>query len=337
MGTNGTVTSAGTPALPVSVTAAGFVVADLGSGAVYAARYPHLKAPPASTLKTLTALVLLPKLDPGRVVVANDADASVEGTRVGIVPKSKYTVEQLFQALLMMSGNDAAELLARVDGSRSQTLDEMNAKAKELRAFDTFAGTPSGLDAPAQSSSAYDLALINRATMALPAFRRYVAMRQSTFGAAGGAHFAIQNKNRLFRHGYPGAIGIKDGFTDAAQHTYIGAATRAGRTYIVSMMRADRTYWMQAATLLDWAFALPASAAPVGTLVEPIPPGAPDPSAAPGDAASPGAGAATKASSGWRGRRGWLLLGLVSGALLTTAVMLVSVRRRTGRHPVRGG
>lgn len=335
MGTNGTVTSAGPPAIPASVTAAGFVVADLDSGAVYAARYPHLKSPPASTLKTLTALVLLPKLDPARVVVANDADANVDGTRVGIVPNGKYSVEQLFQALLMMSGNDAAELLARVDDSRSQTLEEMNAKAKELQAFDTLAGSPSGLDAPGQSSSAYDLALINRATMKLPAFRRYVAMRQSTFGAVGGVHFAIQNKNRLYRDGYPGAIGIKDGFTDAAQHTYIGAATRAGHTYIVSMVRADRTYWKQAETLLNWAFALPATAEPVGKLVDPVLPGAPSPTGAPAGAGSSAALAATRGAGG--GRSAWMWLGGLAGlALLVAGLMVVAQRRRVGtRHGVR--
>ncbi|MGB9376670.1 MAG: serine hydrolase, partial [Mycobacteriales bacterium] len=311
MATTGTITSAGTPAVPRSVTAAGFVVADLDSGAVYAARNPHLHSPPASTLKTLTALVLLPRLDPGRVLVADNSDAAVDGTRVGIIPNGKYSIEQLFQALLMMSGNDAAELLARADGSRAQTVADMNAKARQLRALDTFAGTPSGLDAPGQMTSPYDLALINRATMKLPSFRRYVAMRQSTFGAAGGSHFAIQNKNRMYRDGYPGAIGIKDGFTDAAQHTFIGAATRGGRTYIVSMVRADRTYGKQAEALLDWAFALPAGSKPVGKLVEPDGVDPVRPSAAP----ATGSGRAATGALGTPARPGhsgapWWLVGL---------------------------
>jgi len=327
MATTGTVTSAGAPALPGGLTAAGFVVADLGTGAVYAARNPHLRVPPASTLKTLTALVLLPKLDPGQVLVANHADASVDGTRVGIVPGGRYTVEQLFQALLMMSGNDAAELLARAGGDRGQTLAAMNAKARELQAFDTHAGTPTGLDAPGQTSSPYDLAVINRATMSLPAFRRYVAMRQSTFGAAGGAHFAIQNSNRLFRHGYRGAIGIKAGFTDMAQHTYVGAATRAGRTYLVSMVLTDRTYWMQARALLDWAFALPADSEPVGRLTATVVPGAPAPGAGAPRAAAGLAGQQPADRSPWREHaNGWLALG---GIVVLAGGLIVSRRGLT--------
>lgn len=271
LATTGTVSSPGVRALPPGVVAAGFVVADLNSGAVYAARNPHLHTLPASCLKTLTALVLLPKLDPRRIVVASQADANVDGTRVGIVRGGKYTVDQLFQALLMVSGNDAAELLARTGGSRAQTLEEMNATAARLRADDTHAVTPSGLDGPGQSTSAYDLALINRATMKLPSFRHYVGMRRSTFGAQSGLHFVIENRNRLLRNGYPGALGIKDGFTDAAQHTFIGAATRRGHTYLVTLVRTDRTYWQQAAALLDWAFALPPDATPVGRLVDPLP------------------------------------------------------------------
>ncbi len=328
LGTTGTVSPTGSPPLPPGITAAGFVVADLDSGAVFAARNPHLHSLPASTLKTLTALVLLPKLNPKAVVVGSQEDANVDGTRVGIVKGGRYTVEQLFQALLMVSGNDAAELLARTNGSRGITLEEMNAEAAALQAFDTHAATPSGLDGPGQSISAYDLALINRATMRLPAFRHYVGMRRSTFGAAGGKHFAIENKNRLFRVGYPGAIGIKDGFTDAARHTYVGAATRAGHTYLVTLVRADRTYWQQAAALLDWAFALPAGLRPVGQLVEPARP-------KPGEQRALRAGPARQVTrtdrSGWSDRD-LEIAALVAAVLVLGAALLLGRRSVRERH-----
>ncbi len=328
LATAGTVTSPGTRALPAGVKAASFVVADLDSGEVYAARNPHLRSLPASCLKTLTALVLLPKLDPRRTVVASQADANVDGTRVGIVSGGKYTVDQLFQALLMVSGNDAAELLARTDSTRARTLEEMNAAAARLRAFDTHAVTPSGLDGPGQSTSAYDLALINRATMKLPAFRHYVGTRRSTFGAQGGLHFVIENKNRLLRIGYPGALGIKDGFTDAALHTFVGAATRGGHTYIVTVVRADRTYWQQAAALLDWAFALPPDAQPVGRLVDPLPSadGAESSSAgAPGRHRPAATSAAAVPGSGVALR--WEIAALVISLTVMSAVLLRRHRR----------
>lgn len=276
MGAAGTVVAAGAPALPAGVSAPSFVVADLRTGRVLAARDPHQKNLPASCLKMLTALVLLPRLDPDRVVDADDADARVDGTRVGIVPKGRYTVGSLFAALLLDSGNDAAELLASSNGSRAQTLAQMNAEAQRLAAYDTVARTPSGLDAPGQTTSAYDLALIGRTDFADPVFRRYAALRQISFGAVGGKHFAVDNKNRLLRDDYPGALGGKDGWTTAAKHTFVGAATRGGRTYLVSMTRTDRTYGKQTEALLDWAFALPSTVRPVGTLVAP---GTPRPTA----------------------------------------------------------
>lgn len=328
LGTTGTVTATGSRSLPAGVSAASFVVADLDSGAVFAARNPHLPSSPASTLKTLTALVLLPRLNPATVVVGSQDDANVDGTRVGLVAGGRYTVEQLFQALLMMSGNDAAELLARSNGSRAATIEEMNAKARQLQALDTHAGTPSGLDAPGQSISAYDLALINRATMQLPAFRRYVAMRRSTFGAAGGLHFVIENKNRLFRMGYPGAIGIKDGFTDAALHTYVGAATRGRHTYIVTLVRADRTYWQQAAALLDWAFALQPALTPIGRLVDPVPAGrSPRPHRP--DVAKAHLGG----DAGWPSGRGMRAAALVAAISVLAAVVVLVHRGRSRRRP----
>ena len=94
--------------------------------------------------------------------MATDADVRADGTRVGMLPGSSYTAGQLFQGLLMASGNDAAYALARVGGGAGgvpQSLAAMNARAAQLGAFDAVARDPAGLDRPGQTSSAYDLAL----------------------------------------------------------------------------------------------------------------------------------------------------------------------------------
>src|SRR5687768_3065258 len=161
--TRGTVVSDGTLPLPEGVAASGWLVADAGSGEVLAARDPHGRYYPASTLKTLTLLTLAPRLDPGLVVPATVEDENVEGSRVGIVVGGQYPVSLLFQALMLQSGNDAANALARVAGGTAATLEAMNDTAESLGAYDTVAGTPSGLDVAGQSSSPYDLALIFRA------------------------------------------------------------------------------------------------------------------------------------------------------------------------------
>src|SRR5690606_21064098 len=140
----------------------------LDSGEILAARWAHGQLLPASTLKTLTALTLLPRLDPDATYVAQRADAAIEGSKVGLHPGQTYTVRQLFQGLMMASGNDTAHALATLGGGMAATAALMNAEAKRLQANDTVVANTSGLDAPGQVSSAYDLALIARAALARP-------------------------------------------------------------------------------------------------------------------------------------------------------------------------
>jgi len=291
LGSRGLVLPAGAPGLPKELTPRGWLLADLDSGEVLAARDPHGRYPPASTLKMLTALTLLPALaDRRRVVTCTDADVDVDGTRVGLVPKGRYTVDVLFQSMLMVSGNDAANALARAAGGVPATLAAMNAAAERLQAFDTHAATPSGLDGPGQLSSAYDLALIARAALARPDFRRYVTRLRSRIPAQKPRYgaFEIANGNKLL-YTYPGAFGVKNGFTDAARHTYVGAARRKGRRLVVAMMFGEQLpvrMTVQATRLLDWGFALPRSLSTVGTLVEPGDPAA-SATPAPGPGSTP--------------------------------------------------
>ena len=127
-------------------------------------------------------------------------------------------------------------------------------------AHDTLTVDPSGLDDGAQRSSAYDLALIGRDAMRLPAFRTTITKRDAVFPGGKDQQgkvwpaFHVYNINELLRH-YPGAIGIKPGRTDRAQHTFIGAATRGGRTLVVTQMGSITGSWKPTAALLDWGFA----------------------------------------------------------------------------------
>lgn len=259
---------------PPTVPDVSYVVADMDTGEVLAAKSPHAWLRPASTLKTLTALTLIPRLDPHRVVVAKPEHEAAAGTRVGILAGNGYPVGRLFDALLMSSANDAAYLLADAAGGSQQTAALMNETAAALGAHDTVAVDPSGLDEQGQHSSAYDLALIGRAAMKLPDFRAYVTRRHAIFpggkAKVGGKvyqPYQIQNINDLLAN-YPGAIGIKPGRTNRAQHTFIGAATRDGRTLIVTQMGSTTGDWEDTAALLDWGFANAASVVPVGRLVE---------------------------------------------------------------------
>jgi D-alanyl-D-alanine carboxypeptidase (penicillin-binding protein 5/6) len=280
LGSRGIITAGRTP-LPGPLTARGWVLADLDTGNVLAARDPHGKFLPASTLKLLTGLTLIPRLNRRQVVTASADDVNVDGTRVGLVPGGKYSVDLLFQTLFMMSGNDSANALARTAGGTAKTLVLMNEKARDIRAYDTHAATPSGLDGPRQSISAYDLALITRAAFALGDFRRYDSQLRGRVPAQPPKYkaFDIANQNRLVWD-YPGGIGGKTGFTDAARHTYVGIAERNHRRLVVTFLYAERQpvdLWVQGARLLDWGFAQRTEPS-VGELVAPGPP----PAATPG-------------------------------------------------------
>jgi D-alanyl-D-alanine carboxypeptidase (penicillin-binding protein 5/6) len=262
----GVVVAPGAPGLP-DVAAASWLVADLDTGQVLAAKDPHGQYAPASTIKMLTALALIPELPAGRTVMATYDDVAVDGSRVGIVEQVDYPVSELFSALLMVSGNDAANVLASAAGGQEHTAELMDETAEALGALDTHAVNPHGLDAQGQVSSAYDLALIARAGLDDPDFARYVSTVSSSISAPGGARIAIRNKNKLLGR-YEGALGVKNGYTNAARASFVGAAERDGRRLVVTLMRADPQVFDEAVKLLDWGFAAQA-ATPVGLLVAP--------------------------------------------------------------------
>lgn len=263
--------SPGAPPLP-AVTAETFLVADLDTGDVLAAKGAHVPLAPASTLKVLTALTLMPRIPAGTVLTPTRANANVDGTKVGLVPGFGYPVAEVFQALEMSSANDAAEVLASWSGDRATTVRWMNDEARRLQADNTVAVTPSGLDAPGQQSTAYDLALIARAALALPQFAADAATRRSSVSAPDGTSYEIDNHNRLLSR-YEGAIGVKGGYTNSARASFIAAADRGGRRILTTLMRTNDGPLSQreSEALLDWGFAAAAAGvAPVGALVEPL-------------------------------------------------------------------
>jgi D-alanyl-D-alanine carboxypeptidase (penicillin-binding protein 5/6) len=238
-----------------------WLLADLDSGRVLAARDENLRHPPASTIKVLLALVALDELNLDSTVVADEADSHVECSCVGVKAGRTYTARQLLDGLLLVSGNDAANTLAHMLGGLDATVAKMDAKAASLGAVNTHASTPSGLDGPGGSgwSTAHDLAAIFRAAMANPVFAQITAEPSALFPGDNGDQ-PITNHDELLQR-YPGTIGGKTGFTDAARKTFVGAAARGGRRLVVAMMyglihEGGPTYWDQAGNLLDWGFAL---------------------------------------------------------------------------------
>lgn len=332
----GVVLPAHAPALPDGLTARAWVLVDLDSGDVLAAQDPHGRYQPASILKTLTSATLIPLLPGGRVVTVSPAAAAAEGSHAGLFPHGRYTVDQLFSGLLLVSGNDTAAALADAAGGYQHTVALMNQDALALGAYDTYVQTPSGLDGWQQLTSAYDMALFLRAAVDLPRFVAYCRQPTATLPEqhtdyGGYDPVTLVNQNNRFLTTVPGALVAKTGFTDAAQHTFVGVAQRHGRRLGVVFLRAQRwptDQWQQASALIDWGFALPRGTAPVGHLDAAVPPPAPTTSSA-GHPTS--RSASTVARAGHVTEPHWLGIGAGTGLALLLAGAGTMLWRRASR------
>jgi D-alanyl-D-alanine carboxypeptidase len=239
---------------PPPVSAAEVAVLDDETGLLLYGRAAHAREAPASTTKIATAIVTLEhaaSLDATvRVSVDGWAMAVADGSSImGLTPGQRVSVRTLLYGLMLPSGNDAAEQLARsVAESRDQFISWMNATvADNMRLEDTHFVNPSGLDAADHYSSAYDLAQLARRAMRDEVFRAIVAApRVSADG------FVLNGHNPLIG-AYPGADGVKTGSTDAAGKAIVGSAVRNGhRVYVVALHSND--VLADSTALFDWAW-----------------------------------------------------------------------------------
>ncbi|MEV7416922.1 serine hydrolase [Streptomyces sp. NPDC089919] len=264
----------GAPA-PPPVSARAWLVADADTGEVLAAHDAHRRLPPASTLKILLALTLLPKFDGDRTHVVTESELAGVGegsSVVGLEEGGEYRLSDLWNGLFLRSGNDAAHVLAELNGGWERTAEDMTALAGALGGRDTTVVSPDGYDAAGQASSAHDLALFAVHGLHNPEFAGYAGTAAARFPAGGPL---IHNTNRLLtgRDGvrrYPGLIGVKNGYTSRAGNTLVAAARRDGRTLVVSLLDprsgVPNAVYEETRTLLDWGFTAAGRVRPVGAL-----------------------------------------------------------------------
>ncbi|WP_037893725.1 D-alanyl-D-alanine carboxypeptidase family protein [Streptomyces sp. NRRL WC-3626] len=267
----------GAPEVP-DPSALSWLVADAGTGDVLAAHDAHRPLPPASTLKTLFALTVLPTLPAGirhRVRERELAGIGPGSSLVGVAEDRTYRVSDLWNGVFLSSGNDAVRVLAALSGGWRATAERMQAKARTLGARDTRVKSPDGYDAPGQVSSAFDLAVFGRAGLRNHDFARYCGRREALFPARDGGTYDIVNTNRLLTgqdgvEPYDGLLGIKNGYTSDAGNTLVTAAHRDGHTLVVTVMNprsgGGHAVYEEARTLLDWGFEATGRVDPVGTL-----------------------------------------------------------------------
>jgi len=232
-----------------------WLVADMISGRILAERDAYGQHAPASTIKALLAMVVLDQLNPDAAVRATQSSTDVECSCVGLVPGAVYTTRQLLDALLMVSGNDAANLLGEMLGGSATAVAKMNAKAAQIGARNTRAGSPSGLDGPGWESTTtpQDLAVIYRAALNYPLIAQILHQSTAQFPDGAGGFKQIASHDHLLPN-YPGFIGGKTGYTNLAQETYVAMAQRDGHRLIAVLMYGDSDLWNQGRALLDWGF-----------------------------------------------------------------------------------
>ncbi|MFG2891894.1 D-alanyl-D-alanine carboxypeptidase family protein [Streptomyces sp. NPDC048248] len=339
---------AGAPKLPGpdQLTARSWIVADAESGKVLAAKNPHWRLAPASTLKMLFADTLIPKFRKDqnyKVKPADLADMGEGSSLVGIKENLTYSVRDLWLGVFLRSGNDAVHTLSAMNGGTKATVAQMQQRAEELNATDTNVVTPDGYDAPGQVSSAYDLSLFARAGLQNADFREYCSTPTAQFPAEAGKNgkrksFGIQNTNRLLVGDfdikpYPGMAGVKNGSTTNAGATFTGVAQRGDRKLLVTVMNPGKKEhneaYREAAKLLDWGFAAATKVEPVGRLV--------GPRSEEGDATKVGADkknekggqhhtqAALDSSHGSGGA--WTAVALMGGAVVLLGILAAGVHR----------
>src|SRR5919197_209445 len=219
---------------PPPVTAENIAVVDETSGALLYQREPFARLAPASITKIATAIVALEREPDISTIYTTTVSASAlvacDGSSVmGLEPGDHVRLETLLYGMMLPSGNDAAEQVAvSLAGSRRGFVDWMNEKIASLGLRDTHFVTPSGMDADNHYSSAYDMALLGRYAMRNPTFRTIVSTPRFV-----GDEYYMHNLNSLIGT-YPGADGVKVGFTDIAGRTMVASATRDGhRVYVV--------------------------------------------------------------------------------------------------------
>ena len=249
----------GDGALPVALTgvsARGAVLIEASSGEVVFGQNRNARLPMASTTKIMTALVALENLPIETVVTVTAEAVGVEGSSIYLTEGERLTLEQLLFALLLESANDAAVAIAvAVAGSVEAFAALMNEKAAELGLTNTHFVNPHGLDHEQHYTTAHELALITRAALENPVFRRICATERMTIPLRGeeGVRLLL-NHNKLL-DSYEGCIGVKTGYTKRTGRCLVSAAEREGVTLIAVTLNAPDD-WRDHTAMLDYGFGL---------------------------------------------------------------------------------
>jgi serine-type D-Ala-D-Ala carboxypeptidase (penicillin-binding protein 5/6) len=236
---------------PARIDAVAYLLLDAVTGQVLVEHAADERRAVASTIKLLTALSVLERAGLDDEVVVGDEVVGIAGSGVGLAPGDRWSVEQLLDALIARSGNDAAEALAtHVGGDRAGFVAMMNADARALGLDQAVIVDPSGLDDD-NHLTARELATIARVALADDQLRPLLGRARVLLPNAG----RLDSRNLLLTS-YDGATGLKTGYTEQAGNNLVASARRGDRELIAVVLGsgADPGRFTSAATLLDLGF-----------------------------------------------------------------------------------
>jgi D-alanyl-D-alanine carboxypeptidase (penicillin-binding protein 5/6) len=208
------------------------ILFDVESGSVLWQHNPGRPLPIASLTKMITALIIAGRHRPDEKVEITPQALAYEGSGIGVLPKGKKVpLRDLFDGLLLVSGNDAAIALAQHDaGSVSAFVRRMNDWRRRLGLSCSHFSSPSGIVDRGNYSCPRDLAALARADLADRRIRRVVGADHSRFAfPVKGGYLDLYNNNPFIRLGMRGVTGVKTGYTDAAGRCYVTTQRLNGR------------------------------------------------------------------------------------------------------------
>jgi D-alanyl-D-alanine carboxypeptidase (penicillin-binding protein 5/6) len=244
-----TTAPAGLPDISRQISSQSFMVMDAQTGATLYAKAPDTPRQPASTIKIITGLIALQALPGDETVNVSRNAAAMPSSKIHLDPQQEYLANDLINAVLLSSANDASVALAeKISGSEDNFANLMTLSARMWGAKNTVCRTASGLTAEGQQSTSRDLATLFRYAMQDEKF--VTRMRERTLPTAYGR--PLNNHNRaLWR--IDGADAGKTGYTRAARQTYVGQFTRAGYSIVVAILGSE-AMWADLEKLVDYGF-----------------------------------------------------------------------------------
>lgn len=248
------ITTPGRLPRPPVIRARAAILIDASSGEILYAHNPMEQLPMASCTKLMTAILFCERVPNDAVIIASKRAASTPESSMHLKPGERLSAHDLLRAMLLRSANDGCVAAAeKAAGSVEAFVQLMNQKAALLGCTHTHFENPHGLTAPGHYTTAHDLAIIARTAMQTPRIRNVVKLRYSRIQRSIDKRDDIMRNHTHFVGHFPGADGIKTGWTIPAGHCFVGSVTRNGWE-LISVELHSPSFVKETERLMNYGF-----------------------------------------------------------------------------------